>query len=88
MEYAFILLSILYLFYYLIYKYIIEMGTSYIYWHLWHTALCATTTILFDIHPKLVSYILGNCIISLLLLAFVIIMHEDVIEIIKERMRK
>lgn len=85
MEYAIMLVGILYLFYYLIYKYIIEIGTSYIYWHLWHTTLCAGLTVIFPVNYKMQSIILGNCIISVILLIYVIVLHEDILEIIKER---
>ena len=88
MEYGIILLGILYIFYYLIYKYILELGTSYIYWHLWHTALCAGLIIVFDVHPQFRSIVLGNCIISVVLLAYVIVLHYDVLGLISERFKK
>ncbi len=88
MNYAIILLGILYLFYYLIYKYILEFGTSYIYWHLWHTVLCAGLVMIFDVHPQLRSVVLGNCIISVILLFYVIVLHYDVLELISARFKK
>lgn len=88
MEYLLILFSILYVFYYLIYKYILEFGTSYIYWHLWNTALCAGLSVAFPMHDQMQSIILGNCIISIVLLAYVIVCHYDVLELIKNQFRK
>lgn len=88
MTYMILLATISYFFYYIIYKYIIEIGVSYIYWHLWHTTLAAGLTFVSRMGTSFKSIVYGNCIISILILFYVIVAHLDVLELLTEELKK
>ena len=88
MEYCLVTMSIIYVFYYLIYKYIHEIGLSYIIAHIWHTLLCFGLTYVSSINFKMKAYIYGNCIISLIVLFYVVVGHYEIIEEIKHKIFK
>ena len=52
MEYIMILLAILYFAYYVIYKYILELGTSMIYWFIYNIAIFVALAFIFP-YPSL-----------------------------------
>lgn len=86
MGYIFILLSILYSAYYFMYKYIIEIGTSVIYWTIWNTALFVAIAYIFPVSKFIFSIMVGNSIIVLMLLLWVVVTRDDVLELIKQRL--
>ena len=88
MEYLLVTFSIVYVFYYLIYKYIHEAGLNYIFWHIWHTLLCLGLGYVWPMNLRMKSYIYGNCIISLVILSYVIVGHYEIIEEIKNKFFK
>lgn len=88
MEYIMILLAILYFSYYVIYKYILELGTSMIYWFVYNIAIFVALAFIFPVSKFMFSMIVGNGIILFVLLVWVIITKDDVMALIKERLKK
>lgn len=88
MEYLLVTFSIVYVFYYLIYKFIREIGLSYIFWHIWHTLLCVGLAYIWPMNVKMKGYVYGNCILSFIILFYVIVGHYEIIEEIKKKFSK
>ncbi len=84
MTFLIVLAVIVFIFYYLLYKYIKESSVTYIFWLIFCGLLYIGSAFVLDISERMFSLMVGTGIIYFLLLFFVIIFHDDLVEKIKD----